>query len=79
MNRRNFLLTASALHAPSTPETRHFLCHRRIELLPAGAIIVNTARGDLIKDANLVDALKTTAAGMSSTENRTGILVSQPS
>jgi lactate dehydrogenase-like 2-hydroxyacid dehydrogenase len=39
----NFL----SLHAPSTPKTRHFLCRRRIEMLPAGAIIVNTARGTL--------------------------------
>jgi lactate dehydrogenase-like 2-hydroxyacid dehydrogenase len=59
----NFL----SLHVPSTPETRHFLCRLRIELLPGGAIVVNTARGDLIKDADLIDALKTgriAAAGL---------------
>jgi len=56
-----------SLHVPSTPETRYFLCRRRIELLPAGAIVVNTARGNLIKDRDLIDALKTgriAAAGL---------------
>jgi lactate dehydrogenase-like 2-hydroxyacid dehydrogenase len=59
----NFL----SLHVPSSRETRHFLCKRHIELLPAGAIVVNTARGNLIKDADLIDALKTgriAAAGL---------------
>jgi lactate dehydrogenase-like 2-hydroxyacid dehydrogenase len=56
-----------SLHVPSTPETRNFLCRRRIELLPAGAIVVNTARGNLINDADLINALKTgriAAAGL---------------
>lgn len=59
----NFL----SLHVPSTPETRQFLCQRSIELLPAGAIVVNTARGNLIEDADLIYALKTgriAAAGL---------------
>ena len=47
-----------SLHTPSTPETRQFLCRQRIELLPPEAIVVNTARGNLIVDADLIDALK---------------------
>ncbi|MGI5239829.1 hydroxyacid dehydrogenase [Dactylosporangium sp. CA-139066] len=36
------------LHAPALPETHHLLDERRLSLLPAGAIVVNTARGSLI-------------------------------
>jgi lactate dehydrogenase-like 2-hydroxyacid dehydrogenase len=56
-----------SLHAPETPETRHFLNAKAIELLPPGAIVVNTARGGLIVDADLIGALKTgriAAAGL---------------
>lgn len=49
----NFL----SLHAPSTAETRHFICAETLALLPPGAILVNTARGPLIKDDDLIAAL----------------------
>ncbi len=64
------LLRASqvlSLHAPLTPETRRFLTRERIELLPDGAIVVNTARGDLVVDEDLIAALesgKLAAAGL---------------
>ena len=64
------LLRASqvlSLHAPLTPETRRFLTRERIDLLPDGAIVVNTARGDLIVDEDLIAALesgKLAAAGL---------------
>lgn len=64
------LLRAShvlSLHAPLTPETRHFLTRERIELLPDRAIVVNTARGDLVVDEDLIAALKSgklAAAGL---------------
>lgn len=38
-----------ALHAPATPETHHFLNAETIALLPPGAIVINTARGELIR------------------------------
>lgn len=53
--------------APSTPETRGFLNAERIALLPDEAVVVNIARGDLIDDDALVDALrsgKIAAAGL---------------
>jgi lactate dehydrogenase-like 2-hydroxyacid dehydrogenase len=56
-----------SLHAPSTPQTRDVLNKRRIELLPQGAIVVNTARGNLVNDEDLIEALKTgriAAAGL---------------
>jgi lactate dehydrogenase-like 2-hydroxyacid dehydrogenase len=46
-----------SLHMASTPETRHWLNARRIALLPKGAIVVNTARGDLVDDGALIDGL----------------------
>jgi lactate dehydrogenase-like 2-hydroxyacid dehydrogenase len=64
------LLRASqflSLHAPETPETRHFLNSKTISLLPPGAIVVNTARGGLVVDDDLIAALKSgriAAAGL---------------
>ena len=46
------------LHAPLTPDTRHLLDARRLRLLPRGALLVNTARGPLVDEAALVDALR---------------------
>jgi lactate dehydrogenase-like 2-hydroxyacid dehydrogenase len=56
-----------SLHAPETPETRHFLNAQAISLLPEGAIVVNTARGGLVVDDDLIAALKSgriAAAGL---------------
>ncbi len=56
-----------SLHCPSTPETRGMVNTDFISKLPDGAIIVNTARGDVINDQDLIAALKSgklTAAGL---------------
>jgi lactate dehydrogenase-like 2-hydroxyacid dehydrogenase len=56
-----------SLHAPETPQTRHFLNAKTIGLLPPGAILVNTARGGLVVDDDLISALKSgrvAAAGL---------------
>src|ERR1700733_10447350 len=47
-----------SLNAPETATTRYFLNARTIALLPERAIVVNTARGGLIKDDDLIEALK---------------------
>ncbi len=47
-----------SLHCPATPETTGFLTSDKIDLMPDGAIIVNTARGALINEAALISALK---------------------
>jgi lactate dehydrogenase-like 2-hydroxyacid dehydrogenase len=44
--------------APSTPELKGFLDARRIDLLPANAIVVNVARGDMVDDGALIEALQ---------------------
>ena len=56
-----------SLHAPETEKTHHFLSARTIALLPPGAIVINTARGGLIVDDDLIAALKSgrvAAAGL---------------
>ena len=52
-----------SVHAPSTPETRHLLDSRRLALLPRGAIVVNSARGDLVDDEALIAALRSGQVG----------------
>lgn len=47
-----------SINAPSTPETRYFFNTATIEKLPKGAIVVNTARGDLVNDTDMIAALK---------------------
>ncbi|MEZ5909923.1 MAG: D-glycerate dehydrogenase [Hyphomicrobiaceae bacterium] len=52
-----------SLNAPATAETRHVLNARTLGLLPKGAIVVNTARGDLVNDDDLVAALSSGQVG----------------
>ncbi|MEQ9350854.1 MAG: D-glycerate dehydrogenase, partial [Alphaproteobacteria bacterium] len=47
-----------SLHCPSTAETRKLLNAERLAKLPPHAIVVNTARGDVVDDDALVQALK---------------------
>jgi len=52
-----------SLHVPARPETRRMLDARRLALMRPGAILVNTARGDLIDETALVEALERRAIG----------------
>ncbi|MCB1482125.1 MAG: D-glycerate dehydrogenase [Rhodobiaceae bacterium] len=47
-----------SIHCPATDTTRGLLNRERLELLPADAIVVNTARGAIVDDDALIDALK---------------------
>ncbi|MFN4154943.1 MAG: 2-hydroxyacid dehydrogenase [Paracoccaceae bacterium] len=54
------LLAASdvlSLHCPSTPDNAGIINAQTLALLPERAILVNTARGGLVDEAALVDAL----------------------
>jgi D-3-phosphoglycerate dehydrogenase / 2-oxoglutarate reductase len=57
----NTLLVAShvvSLHLLLNDETRGFLSRQRIAAMRPGAILVNTARGALVDEAAMIDALK---------------------
>ncbi|HEX9767753.1 MAG TPA: D-glycerate dehydrogenase [Kiloniellales bacterium] len=56
-----------SLNCPATPETKGLLDAETIARLPDGAIVVNTARGALVDDEDLIAALasgKVAAAGL---------------
>jgi lactate dehydrogenase-like 2-hydroxyacid dehydrogenase len=46
-----------SLHCPATPETRHLMNRERLALMRRSAFLINTARGDIVDEAALVDAL----------------------
>ena len=52
-----------SLHTPLTPETRHMISTREFGLMKSTAILINTARGNLVDEAALVDALKSGRIG----------------
>ena len=56
-----------SLHAPSTPETRHLMNAARLRVMKQGSILINTARGALVDERALADALRSghlAAAGL---------------
>jgi lactate dehydrogenase-like 2-hydroxyacid dehydrogenase len=64
-NDASFLAAAQvlSLNAPGGDGTRRWLNAERIAQLPAGAVVVNCARGTLVDDAALIDALRTGQVG----------------
>ena len=62
----NDLLAVSdflSLHCPATPETIGLMNAARLARLPKGCVIVNTARGNLIDEAALLNAFETQHIG----------------
>ena len=49
------------LHLPVTPETRHLIDRDRLSRCKAGVRIVNTARGELIEEGALLEAIESGA------------------
>ncbi len=47
-----------SLHCPSTPETYHIMNAETLHLMPEGSYLVNVARGALIDEDALLDALR---------------------
>jgi (S)-sulfolactate dehydrogenase len=52
-----------SLHCPLTPETRHLLDARRLALMKKGALLINAARGSVVHEQALADALKSSHLG----------------
>ncbi|CAK0778941.1 Lactate dehydrogenase [Azospirillaceae bacterium] len=46
------------LHAPSTRKTRGMIAAETLSMMKPGAVLINTARGDLVDDVALVSALE---------------------
>lgn len=47
-----------SLHTPLTPETRHMISTREFGLMKPSSLLINTARGNLVDEAALIEALK---------------------
>jgi lactate dehydrogenase-like 2-hydroxyacid dehydrogenase len=47
-----------SLHCPATPDTKHLMNGARLALMKPGSYLINTARGDVVDDAALIDALR---------------------
>jgi lactate dehydrogenase-like 2-hydroxyacid dehydrogenase len=47
-----------SLHCPATPETKHLMNAARFAQMRDGAILINTARGDVVNENDLIAALK---------------------
>jgi len=47
-----------SLHLPSSPQTENIINEERIKLMRKDSILINTARGNLIEDKALLNALK---------------------
>jgi len=52
-----------SLHTPLTAATRHMIAAREFGLMKPTAILINTARGNLVDEAALVEALKSGQIG----------------
>jgi D-3-phosphoglycerate dehydrogenase len=55
------LLTRSdivTIHAPSTRQTRHMIGKEELHLMKEGSYLINTARGSIVDEGALVDALR---------------------
>ena len=59
---------ALTLHCPLNEHTRHFIGARELAMLKPGAFVVNTARGGLIDEQALADALRNGHLGGAATD-----------
>lgn len=47
-----------SIHTPLTEDTKYLIDKEKLEMMKPTAFIINTARGSIIKEADLIDALK---------------------
>ncbi len=47
-----------SVHTPLVPETRHLICERTLARMKPGAILLNSARGGVVCEPDLVEALR---------------------
>jgi glycerate dehydrogenase len=59
---------ALSLHCPLTEQTRNLIGERELSLMKPGAFLINTARGGLVEEQALADALKRGHLGGAATD-----------
>lgn len=47
-----------SIHAPSTEDTKHLINRETLKLMKEGSYLINTSRGALINEKDIIDALK---------------------
>jgi glycerate dehydrogenase len=52
-----------SLHTPLTADTRHMISTREFSLMKPSALLINTARGNLVDEAALIEALQSGRIG----------------
>lgn len=52
-----------SLHCPLNPKTKHIINDQTLALMPPGAMLINTGRGQLIQTKAVIDALKSKKLG----------------
>lgn len=52
-----------SLHCPATPETKHLMNAARFAQMRKGSILINTARGDVVNENDLIAALQAGTIG----------------
>ena len=48
-----------SLHVPLTPDNQHLIGRKQFDIIKSGAILVNTARGELVDTEALIESLQT--------------------
>ena len=65
-----------SLHVPYTKENHHLIDRERIQMMKRGALLVNTARGDLVDTEALIEALESgqlAGAGIDTVEDEENV------
>lgn len=52
-----------SIHLPATEATRHFISRETISVMKTGVLIVNTARGSIVNEAHMAEALQNGKVG----------------
>lgn len=54
LNKSDFI----SIHCPLTPDTKHLINKQKLSLMKSSAYIINTSRGAIIKESDLIEALQ---------------------
>jgi len=47
-----------SIHVPLTPQTRHLIGRKQLEMMKPSAVLINSARGPIVDEAELIKALR---------------------